>query len=629
MSNIHEEEALGKAYDSRLMKRLLRYMAPYKWQVIFALALVAVVTPLELAPPILFQRAIDNYMVPGATGKILIPEAWRGIILISLFYLGVLIFDFLVQYVQLRIMQRVGQETMYDMRTEIFGRLQRLPMAYFDKNPVGRLMTRVTTDVDALNDLFAAGVVTMINDFFLLTVMAVLLFRIDRRLALDALSVLPLILVVTLIFRKYVRDANRKIRTAIARINSFLQEYISGMAVVQLFNREDKARAEFKKRNQENMLAWRDAILAYALFYPTVEFLSSSTIALIYWSGGNRVLGQALTIGVLVEFTMFAQRFFRPIQDLSEKFNILQSAMAASERIFRLLDEPVTIESASDAKRLPSPRGEVEFRNVWFSYRNAENPSEEDWVLRDVSFRVPPGETFAIVGHTGAGKTTLISLLLRFYDIQRGQILLDGVDIRLLDLQDLRKQFGIVLQDPFLFTGTVESNVRLGTAGISREDVERALDEIGLGDFIHSLPQGVETEVNERGSTLSVGQRQLISFARALAHNPSFLILDEATSSVDTKTELLIREALDRLLSGRTALVIAHRLSTIQHADRILVFHKGRLREQGAHQELLAERGIYYRLYQLQYKEQELPENSHTHSPARPTILPAPTPASD
>ncbi|HET7108533.1 MAG TPA: ABC transporter ATP-binding protein [Candidatus Acidoferrum sp.] len=626
MSNIHEEEALGKAYDSRLMKRLLGYMRPYRWRVVFALALVAVVTPLELAPPILFQRAIDNHLVPWSKGLLAEATAWHGIILISVFYLGVLVFDFLAQYVQIRIMQRVGQETMYDMRTEIFGRLQRLPMTYFDRNPVGRLMTRVTTDVDALNDLFAAGVVTMINDFFLLAVMAGLLFKIDWRLALDAMAVLPFIFVVTLVFRKYVRDANRGIRTAIARINSFLQEYISGMAVVQLFNREKKARLDFRVRNQENMLAWRDAILAYALFYPAVEFLSFATISLIYWSGGNRILGNALTLGILVEFTMFAQRFFRPIQDLSEKFNILQSAMAASERIFKLLDEPITIESSPDAKHLISPRGEIEFRNVWFSYRNVEQPAEEDWVLRDVSFRMQSGQTFAIVGHTGAGKTTLISLLLRFYDIQRGQILLDGVDIRLLDLQELRKQFGIVLQDPFLFTGTIESNVRLGTPGISRTDVEKALDEIGLGEFIRLLPQGVETEVNERGSTLSVGQRQLISFARALAHNPRFLILDEATSSVDTKTELLIREALDRLLSGRTALVIAHRLSTIQHADRILVFHKGRLREEGAHQQLLAQRGIYYRLYQLQYKEQELPE---TNGIAGATVLPAPTPASD
>src|SRR5215475_13477890 len=625
MSNIHEEEALGKAYDSRLMSRLLRYMAPYKWQVVFALALVAVVTPLELAPPILFQRAIDNYLVPGATQKIAISLAWRGVIYISLFYFAVLVFDFLAQYIQIRIMQRVGQQTMYDMRTEIFGRLQRLPMSYFDHNPVGRLVTRVTTDVDALNDLFAAGVVTMINDFFLLVVLAALLIRKDWRLGLDTLAILPGILVVTLIFRKYVRDANRRIRTAIARINAFLQEYISGMSVVQLFNREQKAIEEFGRRNRDNMLAWRDAILAYALFYPVVEFLAFATIALIFWAGGNRILGGGLTLGVLTAFTMYAQRFFRPIQDLSEKFNILQSAMAASERIFKLLDEPITIQSPENCRRLAAARGEIEFRNVWFSYRNVAEPSDEDWVLRDVSFRIQPGQTFAIVGHTGAGKTTLISLLLRFYDIQRGQILLDGVDIRLLDLQELRRHFGIVLQDPFLFTGTIESNIKLGTPGISREDVQRAIEKIGLGDFVNDLSEGVSASVNERGSTLSVGQRQLINFARALAHNPRFLILDEATSSVDTKTELLIREALDKLLTGRTALVISHRLSTIQHADRILVFHKGRLREQGAHQELLALRGIYYRLYQLQYKEQELhvPPAGAAPVPSFPSPLPA------
>jgi len=625
MSNLHEEEALGKAYDSRLMRRLLQYMKPYKWRVVLALVMVAIVTPLELAPPLIFRKAIDSYFVPALHHVIPEASAWSGIGWLSLLFFAVLAFDFLAQYIQIRIMQRVGQQTMYDMRREIFAHMQRLPMSYFDRNPVGRLVTRVTTDVDALNDLFAAGVVTMINDFFLLAVMAGLLFTIDRRLALDTLAVLPGILIVTMIFRKFVRDANRRIRTAIARINAFLQEYISGMSVVQLFNRERKAMEEFERRNRDNMLAWRDAILAYALFYPAVEFLSFATIALIYWSGGNRILSGTLSLGVLTAFTMFAQRFFRPIQDLSEKFNILQSAMAASERIFKLLDEPVLVESDPNAIPLDHPLGEIEFRNVWFSYRNTPEPADEDWVLRDVSFRVEPGQTFAIVGHTGAGKTTLISLLLRFYDVQRGQILLDGKDIRTIDLQDLRRQFGIVLQDPFLFTGTIETNIRLGTTGIDRSTVERAVDEIGLGDFVRSLPEGVASGVNERGSTLSVGQRQLINFARALAHNPRFLILDEATSSVDTKTELLIREALNRLLSGRTALVIAHRLSTIQHADRILVFHKGRLREQGAHQELLAERGIYYRLYQLQYKEQEL----HLPMEATGTAEPSPLPASD
>jgi ATP-binding cassette, subfamily B, multidrug efflux pump len=623
MSNLHEEEALGKAYDSRLMRRLLQYMKPYKWRVALALVMVAIVTPLELAPPLIFRKAIDDYFVPALNHVLPEASAWSGIGWLSLLFLAVLAFDFLAQYVQIRIMQRVGQQTMYDMRGEIFSHMQRLPMSYFDRNPVGRLVTRVTTDVDALNDLFAAGVVTMINDFFLLVVMAGLLFKIDRRLALATLAVLPGILIVTMIFRKFVRDANRRIRTAIARINAFLQEYISGMSVVQLFNRERKAVEEFEKRNRDNMLAWRDAILAYALFYPAVEFLSFATIALIYWTGGNRILSGTLTLGVLTAFTMFAQRFFRPIQDLSEKFNILQSAMAASERIFKLLDEPLLVESDPNAIPLDHPRGEIEFRNVWFSYRNVAEPAEEDWVLRDVSFRVAPGQTIAIVGHTGAGKTTLISLLLRFYDIQRGQILLDGKDIRLIELQDLRRQFGIVLQDPFLFTGTIETNIRLGTPGIDRPTVERAVEEIGLGEFIRSLPEGVGASVNERGSTLSVGQRQLINFARALAHNPRFLILDEATSSVDTKTEMLIREALNRLLSGRTALVIAHRLSTIQHADCILVFHKGRLREQGAHQELLAQRGIYYRLYQLQYKDQELHLPIEANGSAEPSVLPA------
>ena len=602
----HEEEALGKAYDSRLMKRLLHYLRPYKWRVILALALTSAVTPLELAPPLFFRMALDRYFVPALHGSVARDVAWRGIEWISVLYLAVLVFGFLFQYIQIRIMQRVGQQTMYDMRREIFDHLQRLPMSYFDRNPVGRLVTRVTTDVDALNDLFAAGVVTMINDFFLLAVMIGVLFYFDWRLALAALAVLPCILVVTFVFRNFVRDANRRIRVAIARINAFLQEYISGMSVVQLFNRERKASRDFEGRNRDHMLAFKDAILAFGLFYPAVEFLGVVAIALIYWFGGLRILTGALTLGVLVAFMQYAQRFFRPIQDLSEKFNILQSAMAASERIFKLLDQPITIASAESPTRLVEPRGEIEFRNVWFAYRGGENPSEDDWVLRDVSFRVSTGQTIALVGHTGAGKTTVIQLLLRFYDIQRGQILIDGVDIRFLDLQELRRQFGIVLQDPFLFTGSIDSNVRLGSAHVERAAAERALAEVGLRGFLSSLPDGLDTPVTERGATLSVGQRQLISFARALAHNPRFLILDEATSSVDTKTEIMIRDALDRLLTGRTAMVIAHRLSTIQHADRILVFHKGRLREQGSHQELLLVRGIYYRLYQLQYKDQEV-----------------------
>jgi ATP-binding cassette subfamily B multidrug efflux pump len=520
--------------------------------------------------------------------------------------LGSLVAGFGMQYAQVRIMQSVGQKTMYDLRKEIFEHLQRLPMSFYDRSPIGRLVTRSTTDVDALNDLFASGVVQMLNDFVQLIGLAIFLLAWHPVLALATLSPIPLMIVLTYFFRNRVRDANRIIRTAIARINGFLQEHISGMSVVQLFNRERKARKQFAELNRIHMEAYKDAIDAFSFFFPGVEFLSMGGIALLFWVAGVRVIGGTIGVGLLISFMMWAQSFFRPIQDLSEKFNILQAAMAASERVFKLLDEPVTITSPQTVRTLSSPRGEIEFKNVWFAYTGGAEPKDENWVLRDVSFRVEPGQTLAIVGHTGAGKTTIIQLLLRFYDVQRGQILLDGVDIREMDLHALRRMFGIVLQDPFLFTGTLETNVRLGTPGIDRADTERALTEVGLGPFIQALAKGVDTPVTERGGTLSVGQRQLVSFARALAHDPKFLILDEATSSVDTKTELMIREALDRLLTGRTAVVIAHRLSTIQHAHRILVFHKGRLREQGSHQELLGVRGIYYRLYQLQYKEQEL-----------------------
>jgi ATP-binding cassette, subfamily B, multidrug efflux pump len=625
MSDQREEEALGKIYDSHLTRRLLGYLRPYRWQVFFALALTLAVTPLEFVGPKLFQIATDNFILPVAHGKIPLGMGLHALVWISITYVAALTLGFAFQYLQVRVMQKVGQETMYDVREEIFDHLQRLPMGFYDKSPVGRLVTRATTDVDALNDLFAAGVVAMLNDAFLLLAFVIWLFHLNWRLAMAALSTLPLMILLTLVFRAKVRDANRRIRTAIARINAFLQEHITGMSVVQLFNRERKAREQFAELNRIHMVAYKDAINAFAFFYPGVEFLSVAAVALLYWVGGLKVISGSIQVGVLIMFMMYAQRFFRPIQDLSDKFNILQTAMAASERIFKLLDEPIPAASEGQSRKFAQPRGEIEFRNVWFAYGGGANPSDEDWVLRDVSFRVEPGQTIAIVGHTGAGKTTLIQLLLRFYQIQRGQIFLDGVDIRELNVQDLRRLFGIVLQDPFLFTGTLESNVRLGTEGIDRAAIGRALTEVGLGPYVESLPEGVASPVTERGATLSVGQRQLVSFARALAHNPKFLILDEATSSVDTKTEILIREALDRLLEGRTALVIAHRLSTIQHADRILVFHKGRLREQGSHQELLAQRGIYFRLYQLQYKDQEL----RFALPGGAAIMKQPLPADD
>ena len=624
MSDFRDEEKLGKIYDTRLTGRLLKYLRPYRLWVWLALSMTLGVAVMELIGPYLFGLGIDWYIVPGFAHTLTRHKALLGLLWVVAVYLGSLLASFGLQYAQVRIMQWVGQEIMYDLRKEIFERLQRLPMSFFDRTPVGRLVTRATTDVDALNDLFASGVVAMLNDFVLLVGLSGWLFYLSPRLAAATLSPLPFMILVTYFFRNHVRDANRRIRTAIAKINAFLQEHISGMAIVQLFNREQKSLRQFSELNRVHMEAYKDAIDAFSFFFPAVEFLSMAGIALLYWVGGLHVITGTLEIGLLFAFMMYAQRFFRPIQDLSEKFNILQTAMAASERIFRLLDEPVAV--PAQTRVLASPRGEIEFRNVWFAYHGGATPKEEDWVLRDVSFQVEPGQTLAIVGHTGAGKTTIIQLLLRFYEIQRGQILLDGVDIREMDLQGLRRLFGIVLQDPFLFTGTIESNVKLGTQAVDRAATERALVEVGLGPFLASLPRGVETPVTERGATLSVGQRQLVSFARALAHNPKFLILDEATSSVDTKTELMIREALDRLIQGRTGVVIAHRLSTIQHAHRILVFHKGRLREQGSHQELLALRGIYYRLYQLQYKEQEL---EISVSGNRSAGFPQPLPADD
>jgi ATP-binding cassette subfamily B multidrug efflux pump len=635
-ANIHEEEVLGKAYDSRLMKRLLGYLRPYKWQVALALAAIVLKSAADVVGPYLTKTAIDKYLAPtaargshGFLDRFLSSQPLVGVAQIGAMYVGLLVLSFFLEFLQTYFMQWTGQKVMFDLRSQIFRYLQRMHIGFFDRNPVGRLVTRVTTDVDALNEMFTSGVVAIFEDIFVLAGIVVIMLKMDWRLALITFSVLPLIMVATMIFRKHVRDSYRRIRTAIARINAYLQEHVSGMLVLQLFNREKRAYDRFEKINASHMEAFKDAILAYAFYYPVVEVLSSIAIAAVIWFGGGQVVLGMATLGVLVAFMQYAQRFFRPIQDLSEKYNILQSAMASSERIFKLLDTTVDVESPAVAKQVTGP-GRIEFDHVWFYYRtvperNAEgglnpNAGEPDWVLKDVSFAVEPGETAAIVGHTGAGKTTMISLLLRFYDVQQGAIRIDGADLRELDLTDLRRRFGVVLQDPFLFTGTVEQNIRLGSEHVTDEQVERAAEDVNLGEFIRSLPGGFKEPVHERGSTLSTGQKQLISFARALAHNPKILVLDEATSSVDTETELRVREALTRLVEGRTSLVIAHRLSTIQRADKIIVMHKGRLREMGSHQQLLAQRGIYWKLYQLQYKDQEFPAGAATAQLGGPPV---------
>jgi ATP-binding cassette, subfamily B, multidrug efflux pump len=633
-----EEEILGKAYDSRLMRRLLVYLRPYRWQVTIALVSIFLKSFCDVLGPYLVKVAVDRYLAPvkGLNSGLwswLDPRPLTGIAQISAIYFSLLLLTFVLEFLQTYFMQWTGQKVMFDLRSQIFRHLQRMHVAFYDKNPVGRLVTRVTTDVDALNEMFTSGVVSIFEDFFVLTGILGVMLCMNWKLALIAFAALPLIVFATKIFRDRVRDSYRRIRTAIARINAYLQEHVSGMVVLQLFNRERKAYNRFSEINRSHMDAFKDAILAYAVYYPVVDFFSTIAIAGLIWFGGQDVIRKisatslaftfhphfgvqrvatVASLGVLIAFTQYAQRFFRPIMDFSDKYNILQGAMAASERIFKLLDTPVDIVSPAVTKT-PAGSGRVDFDHVWFAYRDVENDNEgmavggPDWVLRDVSFTIDPGQTIAVVGHTGAGKTTLISLLLRFYDVQKGAVRIDGVDVRDMDLTDLRSRFGVVLQDPFLFTGTIGGNIRLGTDRIRDEQVAQAAEDVNLGDFIRALPKGFDEEVRERGSTLSTGQKQLISFARALAHDPKILILDEATSSVDTETEFRVRDALNHMVEGRTSLIIAHRLSTIQRADKILVMHKGQLREMGTHQELLAQRGIYYKLYQLQYKDQELP----------------------
>ncbi len=604
-----EDEIIGKAYDSRLMRRLMEYLRPYWRMTLFALITTLLYGMLQAIPAYLMKVEVDRYLdpthgqnLPAVLAHFLSRNPAVGIAQIAFaLFLPAVVLSFLLEFSQSFAMQLVGQKVMYDLRKQLFLHLQRLELAFFDRNPVGRLVTRVTTDVDVLNDLFSSGVVAIFGDFFTLLSIMIVMLAVNWKLALLTFAVLPAIVLITAAFRKAVRNSYRRIRTAIARINAYLQEHVTGMAVLQLFNREDRSFDEFEATNRAHMEAYKDSILAYGLFYPAVELVGFIAVAIILYMGGGMALRGAVSVGTAIAFIQYSQRFFRPIQDLSDKYNLLQAAMASSERIFKLLDTPVTIMDPPRPRPLTHPQGQVEFQKVGFAYK------DDHKVLDNISFAIEPGETVAVVGHTGAGKTTLTNLLLRFYEVQEGSITFDGIDIRELRLGDLRRNFGIVLQDPFLFSGTIASNIRLGTEEITDGQVRAAAQQVKLHEFIESLPAGFDEPVRERGATLSVGQKQLLSFARALAHNPRILILDEATSSVDPETEHLLREGMRRLVENRTSLVIAHRLSTIQNASKIVVMHKGRVREVGTHQDLLDQRGIYFKLYQLQYKDQELP----------------------
>ncbi len=582
------EERDRRGYDSRLARRLLSYLSPYRGLVAAAVLLLLAVSALQLAGPYLTKVAIDGPIRDGE------PE---GLLWIALLFLLVLLTRFVLGYLQTYWTQWIGQQIMSDLRGQLFRHLQKLDAAYFDRTPAGRIITRITNDVDVLNELFTSGVVSVFGDLFSLAGIVAIMLWLNWKLALVSFAVIPLLFLATLVFKLKVRDSYRRVRRAVAAINAFLQESFTGMSVIQMFVQEDRKRGEFETLNRAHMQANLDSIFYYAVFYPLVNLLGAVAVALILWVGGIQVLDGALTLGAVVAFVQYAERFYKPISDLSEKVNILQSAMASSERIFELLDTQPAIVPPATPER-DEVRGRIEFDRVDFWYR------EGTPVLRDVSLTVEPGEKVAIVGATGSGKTTLISLLCRFYDVQEGAVRIDGVDVRQHDLDQLRRSIAIVLQDVFLFNGTIADNVRLWGSPISRQRLEQATRRVSADRFVARLPQGYDSPVRERGSVLSAGQRQLLAFARALAHDPRILVLDEATSSVDTETELLIQDALRELMQERTSLIIAHRLSTIQHCDRIVVLHKGEVREQGTHRELLGKRGIYFKLYQLQYKEQ-------------------------
>ncbi|HEY5615818.1 MAG TPA: ABC transporter ATP-binding protein [Bacteroidota bacterium] len=595
---MHEEEVLGKAYDARLMRRLLTYLRPYKWHVVAGILLSIIVSGLEAVRPYFTKIAVDTDI--AANDK-------HGLLMTTLAFFGVLVFRGLMQYANAYLTQWIGQRTIFDLRMEVFAHLQKRSLRFYDRNPIGRLITRVTNDIEVLNEMFSSGIVMVFTDVFTIIGIFYFMFSMNWELALVTLSVLPLLFYGTFLFRKRAREAYRQVRIQIARINTFMQEHITGMLIDQIFNREKKSFEKFSGINAAHRDANIKSILYYALFYPGVELIGAIAIGLIIWYAGAQALDGAITLGTVMAFLQFNEMFWRPIRDLSEKYNILQTAMASSERVFHLLDDKTTIAEPAQPVPLDKVRGEIEFRDVWFAYNvPSDGARSPEWVLKGISFHIKPGETVAIVGHTGAGKTSITSLLSKFYEVQRGEILVDGVNIQRLRSHDLRKHLSIVQQEVFLFSGDIKGNINLGNDDISLERVQAATRVVGADRFIEQLPGTYDAEVKERGATLSVGQKQLLSFARALAHQPKILILDEATSSVDTETEQLIQAAIRKLLLGRTSIVIAHRLSTIQRADKIIVLHKGEIREQGTHQELLALNGIYKRLYELQYKEQEV-----------------------
>ena len=598
-ANIHEEEPLGKLYDARAARRLLRYLKPYRRLVIVALGVTIAVNLVRQLGPLITKWAIDDYVTPATQGSMPPAVAFDGIFVLSIVYLVSLLVTLVIGYFQDVLLSVIGQRIMFDLRAEIFAKLQHVELAFYDKNPVGRLMTRLTTDVDSLNELFTSGLVEVLGDLVLVVAALALMFSLNWKLALVALTVVPLLVAATAWFRRGAREGFRAVRSRIARLNAFTQEHISGANVVQLFNREKKAFDQFTEINAAHLKANIDTIFYYAVFYPLVSLISAIGIAAIVWYGGGQVIQNAMTIGTLVAFLQYTQRLWMPIQDISDKYNVFQAAVVASERIFKLLDTPDRIASPKVPRISEGPvRGRIEFRNVSFAYKG------DDWVLKDVSFTVEPGESVALVGHTGSGKTTITNLLMRFYDVQHGEILLDGIDVREWDLTTLRKNFAVVLQDVFLFSGDIANNIRLGNRAITDQQIAWAASEVRASSFIERLPESFGSRVRERGAGFSVGQKQLISFARALAFDPRILVLDEATSSIDTETERLIQAAIERVMDKRTSIIVAHRLSTIQRVDKIIVLHKGEIREIGAHQELLKQRGIYYKLYQLQYREQ-------------------------